>query len=107
MVNPSVLRIMRKVLVLAFMCAGLLLLPHNTRKAAACDSCWNESRAVYTYCSHNPDGYFDGCEFNAYCSDMDWQLGASHLYTETCCGVDAGDNDPPHTQTWYWKYYCL
>lgn len=99
MLNPSVLRIMRKVLVLALMCAGLLLLPHTARKAAACDTCWNESREVYIYCSQNPDGYFNGCEFNAYCSDMDWQLGATHLYTETCCGVGEQDS--------HWFYYCL
>lgn len=109
MSNSFVSRILRKVAVLAIMCAALVVFSQHARKASACDTCWNESRAVYTYCSQNPDGYFVGCEYDAYCSDIDWQMGASHLYTETCCGVDAPNysNDPMHEAPWYWKYYCL
>jgi hypothetical protein len=51
------------------------------RHASACDTCFHESAAAYSYCQANLDGTYVGCNFTHQCSPNDT---ATSIYRLEC-----------------------
>ncbi len=52
------------------------------RPATSCPTCFSESATAYSYCQHNPGGYYNGCNFQLQCGVGTWS--ANEIYREYC-----------------------
>jgi hypothetical protein len=50
--------------------------------AASCPTCFSESATAYSYCQHNPGGYYNGCNFQLQCGVG--TSSANEIYREYC-----------------------
>lgn len=51
--------------------------------AASCPTCFSESATAYSYCQHNPGGYYEGCNFQLQCGGFSTS-SANEIYREYC-----------------------
>jgi hypothetical protein len=76
--NQSLSRLLRIGLPLLVLAAALGL----PTPAASCPSCFSESATAYSYCQHNPGGYYAGCNFQLQCGVG--TSSANEIYREYC-----------------------